>query len=330
MQAAPRTKGLKFYQWNDGKCEIIRLNEYDEVKHEYEFYKEDGSKIKLPESEVYNPEADWDDQKWIKLNPDGIMSFFIVKATDNDGNTVDDVMVTLNRIDKKTRKLEEIPYAICRQSVIDIFGLIQQNRYIAGMTITSKTCPSEVDYSIYLKFDDIRHKIQVAVYMEDHLDDILKLVNTNKFDAILRNIKAKAHKMEMQGVVGYCSTLHELLKENYFMMEFRDAFNITEMDFSEFNLEDETTNKALTEYIMSNRQEVPVKFYPIKWDRTIYLEELERPYILVAPFSYKYPSGDITVLCYDVSNTISFKDIVNKGMSPSDAKREAMKQLGWK
>lgn len=323
MKTLPKTKGLKFYKWVGDKCTVIRLYDYNEVKHEYIMLDENNRKIKIPEDEML-------DDVWIKLNPDGIMSFFIIESKDIEGTITQDVMITLNRINTKTRTLEEVPYVICRQSVIDIFALLQdKTRYIAGMTMSVKTCPNEVNFSDFLRFEKMNHKVQVAVYMEDHQDDILRLINTHKFDTTLRNIKAKAHKMIAQGVQGYCETLYDLMRDNFFMFDFRDAYDITEIDMEKFDFEDDKTNKALTEFIISSKQEVPVKFYPMKFDRSVYLEELQRPYVLIAPMSYKYPLGDITVLCYDVSQTISFKDVVNKGLKPSDAKKEVMKQLGW-
>ena len=315
-------RGLKFYQFEEGHNDptVLRLISYDEVKKEYTLLKEDYmTKVKIPLEELYN--------KWIKLNPDGCMNFMCCTAVDNQNDEVPDVMVTLHRINKDTRVIEPTPYAVCRQAVIDIFALLQSKntRYIAGMSISQDTCPPEIGFASFYSFAKKSHTVTIAIYMDDKLPNILKLFNNNKFNDRLRLIKSR----DKMGVPGYCTTLYDMLHENYFMLDFHEAFHVHEMKFDEFDFENSQTNRTITDYIMSNTQEVPTKFYPVKYTKMIDLEDVRRKYILICPSSYEHPYGEITLVGYDISTTISFKDMINHGRSPKEAKKEAMRQLGW-
>ena len=131
-------------------------------------------------------------------------------------------------------------------------------------------------------------------------------------------------------IEGYQVNLYDLLLENYFMLEFHAAFGIHEIMYDgTLDIENIETNKTLTDYIITNLQEVPTVFYLIPYSKDLDLLAIKRKYILICPSSYHYPDGEITVLSYDVSKTISFKDMMNKGMSLEDAKKSALSELGW-
>lgn len=315
--------GLKFYRYSDDSDipKVIRLIGVDEVKRFYKFLdcSDYITKIELSFDEV--------ESNWIKLNPDGLMSFNCCFAKDSRGEEVPDLMVNLHKINKdKGGSVDSIPYVTCRQAVIDIFALLQDSeRYIAGMSISRDTCPPELNFRSCCAFSKITKKIFVAVYMDDHINEILSLFNHKSFDERLKLIKSR----DKMGIPGYQTTLESFLKENYFMLDFHTAFGIHELKFKSFDFEDDKVNRVLTDYIISNLQEVPIKFYPIPYSKYIDLKDIKRKYILVCPFSYDYPDGEITLLAYDVSQTISFKDLINKGDSPKDAKDRIMKDLGW-
>lgn len=314
-----RLLGLKFYRFKDDSDipTVIRLTKVNEIENTYEFIDSDKNKVVLPYDEVMN--------QWIKLNPDGIVAFDCCSAIDNQGEEVPDVVVRLHRIDKQKDNINPVPYCICRQAVIDIFALLQTGKYIAGMCMSIDTCPPELDYSGMLKFIKSTYHVQVAVYIDDHLDDILSIFNNKKFDARLKLIKDR-NKMDIDG---YMDSLYELLQSNYFMLDFHKAFNIHEFDIKSFDFEDDNTNRVLTDYIITNLHEVPTKFYPMLYTKYIDLESIKRNYILICPDSFKYPNEHITLLVYDVHPTLSYKDLINNGRSPKDAKKDIMKQLGW-
>lgn len=313
--------GLKFYRFEDDKetPNIVRLLKYDELKKVYFCIDcNTGDKIDIGYEELHT--------KWIKLNPDGIIAFSNCTAIDNQGESVPDVMVRVHKM-LETGVIDPTPYAVCRQAVIDIFILLQSanTRYVAGMTMSKDTCPPELNYDCIYSFEKITYNINVAYYLDDHLDDILALFNNKKFNEHLALIKSR----DKMGIEGYCTTLHDLLKENFFMMDVHRGFDIHELAFESFDFADDNTNRVVTDYIISNLQEVPIKFYPVKYSKYIDLKDIKRKYILICPSSYMYPNGDIVILGYDISPTISFKDMVNKGKSPKSAKREIMSNLGW-
>ena len=316
-----RLPGLEFYRFDDsGELSLLRLLKFDNSRKAYELLdtKDYKTKVFIPDEELHS--------KWVQLNPDGIMSFSNCICLDNQGEEVPDVMVRLHKIDKETKVIDPEPYCICRQSVIDIFILLQASKYVAGMTISKDTCPPELDYTSVLAFKKITHNINVAVYKDDKLADILKCFNNKSFNNRLKLIKDRS-KMNIEG---YQLNLFDLLKENYFMMEFHAAFGVHELLYDgTLDIENLDTNKSVTDYIITNLQEVPTIFYPIPYSKELDLNAIQRKYILVCPSSYHYPDGDIMVLSYDVSKTVSFKDLMNKGMSLEDAKKSILSELGW-
>lgn len=313
-----RTIGLKFYRFEaDSNTPIVlRLVGVDEVKKVYKLITcSTGQKISIPVDELHT--------KWIKLNPDGIMAFACCTIIDTNGEECPDLMVRLHTVDDHGH-INTRPYAICRQAIPDIFALIQNNRnVIAGMSISQKTCPPEINFLGCCEWNKMSRYINVAVYIDDHLPDILKLFNTKPYDNRLKLIRSR---MNTRGCYG---TLYDLLHNNYFMLDFHEAYGIHEFDFREFDLGDPNTNRVLTDYIISNLQEVPTKLYPIEYTKHIDLKDIKRRYILICPNSFKYPYGNITLLAYDVHPTLGIKGLINSGKSPKEAKKEIMSALGW-
>lgn len=316
-----RLIGLKFYRFMDNSeiPKLVRLIKYDEVKKLYicrNCYDIDEI-ITIPYDEMHT--------EWIKLNPDGIMAFSTCTAIDNQGDSVPDVMVRLHK-KSENGNIDSTPYVVCRQAVIDIFALLQNNnRYIAGMSVSRDTCPPEIAFSSFYAYDKMPYNINIAYYIDDHMDDILRLFNNKKFNDRLALIKSR----DKMGIEGYCTKLSELLKENYFMLEVHNAYGIHELPFASFDFTDDTTNRVVTDYIISNLQEVPTKFYPARYSKYIDLKDIKRKYILICPSSYLYGDGDVVILGYDCSPTISYKDLINRGKSPKEAKKEVMSSLGW-
>lgn len=314
-----RLPGLEFYKFDDsGEYRLLRLIKFDQSRNAYELLdcKDYKTKVFIPHDELHS--------KWVKLNPDGMMSFDNCTCYDNQEELVPDIMVRLHRINNN-KTIDPTPYAVCRQSVLDIFILLQNSKYVAGMTLSQDTCPPELKFDSFLRFKEITYGINVAVYKDDKLKDILKCFNNRAFNKRLELIKSRS-KMN---IPGYYTTLYDLLYENYFMLEFHSAFGIHEMMYDNLNIENPETNKTLTDYIITHLQEVPTVFYPIPYTKEVCLGDIQRKYILICPSSYIHPDGDITVLSYDVSQTISFKDLINRGMSMKDAKKSVLSELGW-
>ena len=312
-------RGLKFFQFPDNSDEpnVVRLVKYMEAEKKYKMRSNKDNSI------VYIPREDLEED-WIKLNPDGIMEFIICSARDNQGELVPDVMVTLHKRGED-HLIEGKPYAICRQAVIDIFVLLQQGKYIAGMTMSRDTCPPEVKFESVYQYENPKTMEFVAIYNTDHLPDIIKFINVSKYDKQLRLIKSR----DKMGIPGYNTTLYDMLKNNYFMLDFHTAFDIHEFKFDEFDFTNRDTCRILTEYIIRNKYEVPSRFYPVHYDKHIDLSDIKRHYILICPDSFTYPYANIILLGYDVSQTVSFTDYVNNGLSPKEALKKSMAEMGW-
>lgn len=317
-----KLKGVKFYRYLDEESEtpaVVRLLEVVEDKKEYKV-------LDCTTKDEYGISFKELEEKWIKLNPDGIVAFVLCTAKDNQDEEVPDLMVNLHLIDKDSGRVEQVPYCVCRQAVIDIFALLQQSKHIAGMSISRDTCPPEVDFRSCCRYSQMAARREmIAVYMDDHIDDILELFDNEPYNRRLELIKSR----DKMGIPGYQTNLSDFLKTNYFMYDFHAGFGIHELDFEKLDFEDDTTNRVLTDYIISITQEVPTRLYPIPYTKYIDLHDIKRKYILICPSSFKYPDGNIILLAYDVSQTISYKDLINRGKNPKKAKQEVMKQLGW-
>ena len=313
-----KLKGLRFYKYEDSVPKVVKLVSYDDVNNEYEVIDRDTkNKIRI--------NADKLESDWVKLNPDALIDFSLCTAIDNQNDEVPDCKVTLHRKLKGVNSFEAKPYLACRQAVIDIFALLQQSRYIAGMCISQDTCPPEVNFDGCYAYKTSTYNVLVAAYIDDTLDEILSVFNHKKFDDRLRLIKSR----DQMGIDGYVDNLYDFMHNNWFMYDFHRGFDIHEFAFKSFDFEDYKTNKILTEYIIRNKYEVPTRFYPVHYNKSIDLSEIKRRHILICPDSYQYPDGQIILLGYDISETVSFKDYINKGHSPKDALKATMKDLGW-
>ena len=127
---AYRLRGLRFYRFDEGSQTptVVQLLRYDDSHQRYRMRDVfDGNTIYIDRATL--------EEKWVKLNPDGLLEFLSCTAVDNQGQEVPDVAVMLHRKDEYGHMLVR-PYAVCRQAVLDIFILLQQSRYVV---VRSKT-----------------------------------------------------------------------------------------------------------------------------------------------------------------------------------------------
>lgn len=166
---------------------------------------------------------------FIKLIPDARLFVAAVKLQGN----LKDVIVNLY----KTEDLEDaqpLPFAVCRQSVFNIFANIirlkdDNNNYI-GISINRNNCPQDVDFKMFLACNDIIFNTAVSCYIGDTLDDILSMINKrSRYDDILKEVNKNSK--DIPNVIGVCNTLESLMRENDFMFDFNAAFGITKVNF---------------------------------------------------------------------------------------------------
>lgn len=193
-----------------------------------------GSKTrqKMPASELKN---------WKALEPDGFFTTNIVTVTTTDGTEEKDVIVTINKILEMKYMHDMKPYAICRQSITDIFYNLlcsDESQMIAGLSVNRDNCPTNFDYLSLLACNNLEQCDCVNFYRVDTIDDILELINTQMYDATLRKMYIDHIKCEKRFFKenddydkGWCRNLKTLLKVNNFQSDINDMLGIIDVEF---------------------------------------------------------------------------------------------------
>lgn len=308
--------GTKIYSYDkDDELVIFRIRKADDEKEVYDLFNlNTNTSCQMTFDEVHN--------NFVRLKPDGIMMFYIVK----DSDQIRDVLVTLHPFDKNGQ-ISSIPYAACRQDCVDIFSQAEKKTPIegqiwAGCSISEKTCPAETSVAAFMNCEEFQYSRVCAVYLDDTLDSILDNVYTNKFDNILETYKKKHYG---DNLVGICTSLKELLEDKDFMLDFHYAFDITEVPFP--ILPKETDNLLLS--IVEQVKSIAVKqVYVLPYDKTIDLKEFQRPYILCTP-QYRNASPEqrkIYIVGYDEDPEV---DALMKKYG-TNSREELVAKLGFK
>lgn len=165
----------------------------------------------------------------------GVITFSIVKVHENE-----DVVVTLVR--KNDIKLGlSVPCVICRQSVTDFFYNLLANvedHGLVGVSVSERTCPTNINYSHLLACDDIVYSNMVNIYYDDTIDSILKCIPINKYNACLTTLFNKHIESSGNPTLklknedkGWCKNIRDLLIMNNFWIDVDQAYQITDVDF---------------------------------------------------------------------------------------------------
>lgn len=198
------------------------------------------SKIFIDELKEYRP-----------LTPDGYLTISVVSVTDQNNKMVKDIIVTASKI-LEIRIGITFPYAICRQSVNDIFAdmyISDSSKATVGLAINKDECPNGFDMGMLLACDKILEGISLNFYRNDTLDDILELIDTASFDYVLENLynsyissNNKAEYAFQDYCNGWCRNLKTLLQSNNFQSDIDQMLGITSVDFK---IEDFIIDKEL-------------------------------------------------------------------------------------
>jgi uncharacterized protein YfcZ (UPF0381/DUF406 family) len=211
----------------------------------YDYEDDTRKKVRVDSLKEYSP-----------LKPDGIMTFSIVTIRDEMGKPCNDVIVTASKFLNIELKLSNIPYAVCRQNINDIFYshfAADENDTLVGLAVNQDTCPSNFDYRIMFAADEISRNDFINFYRSDTLDDILKLIKVNKYNEVLKNLFLRhikyLKKPELQfksEVGGWCRDLKTLLTENNFQADINQMLDIMQVDFNLSDYFDTATKTTST------------------------------------------------------------------------------------
>lgn len=263
-----RTIGQKYFQVINGELNVYRLLQIN--KDGYTVSVNNSNKRKVYE-EFLNG--------CTRLNEDGVLSFNIVQLGKDVRSK--DVVVSLFRRSDIYSGIKE-PYAACRQCIYDQFASMNTDVMYMGMSLTQDTCPENVPFKSMLSCDGVLYQEIIYIYNDDSLESVLNLLKDKKqFDDVLFDINRAS--FENKKVQGFSSSLKNMLTDNYFMYDFRKAFNIEQVDF--VLKYDESTLELDAEQIHELERIFKLEIfrtYVIPYDKSIDLKEIQRSNIIIA------------------------------------------------
>lgn len=241
-------------------------------------------------------------EEYTKITPHATIAFSIAKV----GELEDVIIMVYRKEDIELKK--SLPYIVCRQCITDLFANTirpNYNNLITGFCVSETSLPEKVPMETILACDGMEESDMIAVYMDDNLSDILKLIKTKKYDTVLYNlfvdhIKYKYkddHKeyLSKDIVDGYSKTLRNLMEDNEFMYEFNRGFDIYPLSIE--ITKEEIYNQSLSLYNTVTLSNVLLK----KIEKTLVLpysyyidtDKISRDYVLV-----KDTKGRLYVVAY--------------------------------
>lgn len=230
--------GVKLFKELDDSVEILRIVHV----RKYANPKDNPSEITVRnEGTGENKKVRVDSLKeYHPLEPDGLITFNIVGVKDAKGEMSKDIVVTGSKI-LNVKIGDTMPYCICRQSITDIFYNLlckSENDMMAGLAVNQDDCPANFDFRITLACSEISYTESINFYRTDTLEDILTMVNENKFDEVLADLyKKHVYSVGNPSLLfktshkGWCKNLRTLLKENNFQNDLDEMLGITELGF---------------------------------------------------------------------------------------------------
>lgn len=246
-------------------------------------------------------------KEYSPLKPDGILSFSVVGI--KSGKSINkDVIVTATKFINLEFGATRVPYAVCRQSITDIFyNLIatNSNNTLVGLSVNEETCPSNFDYRIMFAADEVYHNDFVNFYRTDILEDILTMIKTTRYDDTLKDL----YEQHVQSIrkpellfknehSGWCKNLKTLLKQNNFQSDINQMLGITDVKFDVSEYIHEANNGEI-DYLAANDD---LRL----WLSTIYKINIRE--ISVMEFDHDINLGDFNDVRYllirDINNTL--------------------------
>lgn len=277
--------GDKMFRYIDGieKPEVLRITRLEESIDKVRLVDSSGKKKSMSISELTS--------EYTVLRPDGMISICIA---DVDGQN--DVMVVLSNIRTSVPTVN----VVCRQLIYDFFtNNMKKSEAInyVGVSVRRDTCPANIEFESVLACNGASESRFLAIYLDDTLDDILKLFNNKKYDNALNKLYNNPPYSDGKITYGLNNSLRNLLINNNFMYDFRKTFNVYEIPY-EVNIESESLS---TENIKEIEKELKVKItetYVIEYSREIDTSKFNRNWILVTSAAEQYKK--VYIVGYDV------------------------------
>ena len=216
--------GTKYQSYIDDKLVVYRLVD---IKNDNKFILLDKNKNKVT---MNKKELD----KCIKLENDAFLNLMSTEDTEE----YMDMYACVHKLSSDSKN-SVVPTMILRQNTYstskNTFG--QFDAVYVGDCVTNVICPDDNERQSLIEFENIKDKLQIALYADDKLNDIFECIpkrKLDKFDEWLHLLHTKfleQQKNSPVNIVGYCDTLKELFTSCDFMYHYRSIFNIIQVDF---------------------------------------------------------------------------------------------------
>ena len=256
--------GSKFYKYTDGQLDVLRLYK---IKNQNKYILKDeyGAEVVLSRRGL---------EDYTRILQDAFITFSIVGLS--DGNK--DVIVTIHK-NKDLGNGDTAPYAICRQGIVDTYSQTfnrNENVTYVGTTMSKDTCPQGVNIADMLRCNTTIECHVINAYMDDTLEDILQCINPLNFNELLKYF---ASIVDKEKVVGFCSSLKELLETTSFWGEFNRAFGILKVPF---HINGDQLDVPTKTYIEDEIKHEVLNHTVALYDKDIILENINHDYILIS------------------------------------------------
>lgn len=236
--------GYYLFKETDDNLDIIRV-----VKVQG---KDDNAKLTIKDSDGNIKNLVIEDLKgYTPLEPDAILTFNIVEVLEAEDKIASDVVVTASKF-LNMKVGDTFPFAICRQSITDVFYNLlvsKEEDMMVGLSVNQNNCPAGYDIGLMLACNNISFGQIVNMYRTDTLEDIYPMIDIKKFDSILGSLYRKhcnhvndpalQFKKQHQG---WCRDIKTLLTENAFMGDINEMLGVSDV---KFNINDYLVEKEL-------------------------------------------------------------------------------------
>jgi len=292
--------GDKFYYKHSNKDElnfrVVRIKN----ENTFNCLRNDGNLIKISRQDL--------EDNYIRITPHGTLFISIVDM----GDRLQDVILSLFRMQDFKEKANTEPWCVCRQHISDIFSeTMNNNPYLkySGVSLSHNTIPEGQEFQEVLACNGILDTKKYSVYLDDTMEDILYLVDKKyrvRLDDVLGNLYSK---MNDDFHTGYNETLVDLIDNNDFVFDYLEAWGIQRVSFkvTEFPTEELLPNHRFeVEGITSCEM---LKTYVVPFDYKINISQIKRSHQFICDVENK-----IYIIAYDKGEhlTESFKSAIKR------------------
>lgn len=235
--------GLKYMTYIGEELHIYRISRFKNENTIVLTDQETNETVTVSDEDLKN--------KYVCLTPDAFMNVFIT-----------DTKIKPNFYVAVQRPGHQMPELVANQVFLNVtsqFASNRDNRITVGDCINEKCNPSSEPVVSIMDFEEIDDAAQVAIYIEDNLDEILKNIPAKHMDIFNNQLKKIKKELANEMTDGYCESVKEFLEQVHFIIRFREIFNIGYIDWP-IEIDDSSYNSE-GDIILNNKQKTRLEDY---------------------------------------------------------------------